>query len=170
MTSVNQILRRVEGVQTKAHAEGSGIESLGIEVAHQLQGLLAGLDGTYLLQIRQNRLIAHLVTAYAVNVKAIKRTNFLPVAALWQIFLVGIFHNQRVDALIVLLFQVNESTVHGVLLVQWVVLQPCAHGILPEVVTRFYTLVKIRFQVLCHTCQTYKGKGYGHHQFFHHIC
>ena len=158
MTCAYHILRCVKGVYAQAQAIRSGVESLGIKLSHYLQCLLAGLDGAYLLQIGQNRLIAHLVAAHAVHVEAIKRTDLLSVVALWQIFLVGILHDQRVDALLVQFLQIDECPIRRVLFVQRIVLQPRAHGILPEVVTGFHTLIKIRSKVLCHTCHTHEGE------------
>ena len=170
MACAYHILRRVIGIQAQADTEGGCVKAHGIELIHQFQSLLAGLQGAYLLQIRQDGLIAQFVAAHAVHIEAIERTYLLSVATLWQIFLIGILHNQCVDTLFVQLLQINERTVLGVLLVQWVVLQPRANGILPEVVTRFYTRVHVRSKVLCHTCHhAHDGEEYGNHQSFHFI-
>ena len=157
----------VKGIHRQTHTVRGGVKALGIEFSHHLHSLFAGLDSADLLQIRHDGFITHLVAAHAVHVETIERTDLLSVAALWQILLVGILHDQRIDAQFVRLFQIDESTVHRVLLVNRVVLQPVAYGILPEIVTRFHTLIKIRSKVLCRTCHTHEGEGYGNHQFFH---
>ena len=156
MPCKHHILRRVEGVQTQTETEGSCIKTLGVEGVHQLQRLFAGLHLTHLLQVRHNRLVAHLVTADAIHIEAIQRTYFLSVRTLRQILLLGICHDELVDAVVVQFIQLGERPVLRVLRIQRVRLQPSAHGVLPEVITRFHTRVHITPQTLCRAKQAIK--------------
>ena len=51
MTGRHLILRRVIGVEAESDAEGSRVEAQGVELIHQLQSLLAGLDVAHLLEV-----------------------------------------------------------------------------------------------------------------------
>ena len=148
MAGINQILRRVEGVLPQAQAKGSSAKALAIEFVHHLQQLLTGLDGTHLIQIRHDGLIAQLVATNAVHVETVERTDLLTVRTLRQIFFLGVCQDEFVDAFVVQFIQVGERSVFRVLCVQRVCLQPSANGVLPEVFTRFHTRVHIRPQIL----------------------
>ncbi len=115
--------------------------SFGIEFVYQAQRFVAGLHLVHLLQVRHDRLVAHAVTADAVHVETMERTNLLTVRTLWQILLLGVGQDELVDASVVQFIQVGERPVLRVLCVQRGCPQPSTNGVLPEVITRFYTRV-----------------------------
>ena len=168
MSGVHHIFRRVKRIQTQTEAEGSSIKALGIEGVHQSQRLVAALHLAHLLQVRHNRLVAHLVTADAVHIEAVKRTYLLSVRTLRQILFLGVCHDEFVDAVIVQFVQIDKRSVLRVLSIQRVRLQPSAYGVLPEVITRFYTRVHVLFQILCRASQVNKSHGCGEKHFSNH--
>ena len=170
MSGAHHILIGVERIHRQINAEWSRAKSLGVEVIHHLEHLVVGLDRTHLLEVGQNGLITHLVAAHGVHVQAIQAANLLAIGALRQL-LAGILHDEVVDAVVVLFIEVHEGAVLGVLLVERVSFEPSAHGILPEVVTRFHTQVHIglvhMLLGLCRACHACKCEGSGENQFFH---
>ena len=160
MATTKHILGRVEGVQREGNTEGSRVEAQSVELAHQFEGLFARLHVAYLLQIRHNGLVTHLIAGHAVHIEAIEGANLLTVGALRQILLACILRDEVVDAVVVLLVEIGKRTILGVNLIEGVGLQPSTYGILPEIITGFYTGIHVGFKILCGACQTYKGKGH----------
>ena len=160
------MLGRVEWIEWQTDTEWSGIESLSVEIAHQLKQLLASLYFAYLLEVGLNWLVAHLIAAYAIHIQAIESANLLPVGSLRHLLL-GVLHNQFLNTIVVQLLQVGKRTVLGMLLIQRIGLEPTTNGIQPEVVARFNTRVHVCFQILCRAGQTNKGHSYSKKHFFH---
>ena len=156
----NDITVRVHCIYCHTKANREGAIAFHIEVIHQFDKLLTILRSTNLCQYRLNRCISLTITAYTIHVKVVDRSNLLCHSA-FRLWFLRIILNHFTDAFLVQFFQINKGTVHWMLLVKWMALQPVTCSILIEVLTGLHVKVHVvavyaRLQSLCHSWCSYE--------------
>ena len=153
LTDAHDVHLRIAHVGTHADAVHHRLLTHTVDLSRHQLVLLAVLDGGDAVECRLQRCPALTVQAHAVHHQVVERAYLLSQRAL-LLRRVGKLQDQVLDTLLVLVIQIGEGTVVGMLVVQRMRAHPSACGILVEVVTRSYRGVKIggvdtRRQRLC---------------------
>ena len=137
-TTLSYLYEVVGGI-TKVGAHTDAIHHGTLATEIELSGnklvLSAVLDGCDAVESWLDRCPSLLVQANAVHTEVVERTDLLSERAL-LLWLGSILEDDVLDALLVLLKEVGESTIIGMLGIKWMILHPVACGITIEIISR----------------------------------
>ena len=132
LTHLNDVVGCITKVCIYADAKHHGTLATEVELSGNQLILTAVLDGCDAVESWLNRRPSLLVQANAVHAEVVERTDLLAQRTL-LLWLGSILQDDVLNALLVLLIEVGEGTVVGMLGIQRIVLHPVACGIAIEI-------------------------------------